>query len=204
MRHTMIGVAWLASTLAVAGCTTIRETDATPTASQELLVTTAADRAVDQLDFKIPSGTKVFLDIADFEGNNGKYVVGAVKDRLLRQGCLLMSDKAQADTIVEIRAGALSANEDETLIGVPPIGLPVPIAGAVSLPEIALYKSERRQGLAKIAATTYDAKTGGLVQSTGAQYGTSHKDNWVVLLVFDWSRNDLIPDAERQRGTDVR
>ena len=84
MRHTMIGVAWLASTLAVAGCTTIRETDATPTASQELLVTTAADRAVDQLDFKIPSGTKVFLDIADFEGNNGKYVVGAVKDRLLR------------------------------------------------------------------------------------------------------------------------
>ena len=75
MRHTMIGVAWLASTLAVAGCTTIRETDATPTASQELLVTTAADRAVDQLDFKIPSGTKVFLDIADFEGDNGKYVV---------------------------------------------------------------------------------------------------------------------------------
>ena len=200
----MIAATWLASTLVVAGCTTIRETDATPTASQELLVTTAADRAVDRLDFRIPSGTKVFLDTADFEGPNGKYVVGAVKDRLLRQGCLLMSDKAQADAIVEIRAGALSANEDETLIGVPPIGLPVPIAGAVSLPEIALYKSERRQGLAKIAATTYDAKTGGLMHSSGAQYGTSRKDNWVVLLIFDWSKNDLIPDAERQRGIDVR
>ena len=198
------GIVWLACVLAVGGCTTIRETDATPTASQELLVTTAADRAVDRLDLQIPSGTRVFLDTADFEGTNGKYVAGAVKDRLLRQGCLLMSDKAQADTIVEIRAGALSSNEDETLIGMPPIGLPVPIAGAVSLPEIALYKSERRQGLAKIAATAYDAKTGGLVQSTGAQYGTSRKDNWVVLLIFDWSKNDLIPAAERQRGIDVR
>ena len=204
MRHTMISVACLASALAVGGCTTIRETDATPTATAELLVTTAADRAVDRLDMRIPSGTKVFLDTADFEGSNGKYVVGAVKDRLLRQGCLLMSDKKDADAIVEIRAGALSANEDETLIGIPPIGLPVPIAGAVSLPEIALYKSERRQGLAKIAATTYDAKTGGLMQSSGAQYGTSRKDNWVVLLIFDWSKNDLIPDAERQRGIDVR
>ena len=204
MRHTMIGVACLASTLAVGGCTTIRETDATPTATAQLLVTTAADRAVDRLDMRIPSGTKVFLDTADFEGSNGKYVVGAVKDRLLRQGCLLMSDRKDADAIVEIRAGALSANEDETLIGIPPIGLPVPIAGAVSLPEIALYKSERRQGLAKIAATTYDAKTGGLMQSSTAQYGASHKDNWVVLLIFDWSKNDLIPDAERQRGIDVR
>jgi hypothetical protein len=78
------------------------------------------------------------------------------------------------------------------------------MAGAVSLPEVALYKSERRQGLAKIAATTYDAKTGSLVQSTGAQYGTSHKDNWVVLLIFDWTQHDLVPESERQRGTDVR
>jgi len=204
MRHTMFGVAWLASTLAVGGCTTIRETDATPTASQELLVSTAAERAVDRLDLRIPSGTKVFLDTADFEGTQSKYVVGAVKDRLLRQGCLLASDKGQADTIVEIRAGALSANEDETLIGIPPIGLPVPMAGAVSLPELALYKAERRKGLAKIAATTYDAKTSGLVQSTGAQYGTSYKDNWVVLLVFDWSEHDLVPESERQRGINVQ
>jgi hypothetical protein len=204
MRHTMIGVACLASTLAVRGCTTVRETDATPTASQQLLVSTAAERAVDRLDLRVPGGTKVFLDTADFEGTDGKYVVGAVKDRLLRQGCLLVADKGQADTIVEIRAGALSTNEDETLIGIPPIGLPVPMAGAVSLPEVALYKSERRQGLAKIAATTYDAKTGGLVQSTGPQYGMSHKDNWVVLLFFDWTRHDLVPENERQRGIDVR
>jgi len=204
MRHTMIGILWLASTLAVGGCTTIRETDAARSASEQLLVSTAAERAVDRLDLRIPGGTKVFLDAGDFEGTDSKYVVGAVKDRLLRQGCLLMADKGQADTIVEIRAGALSTNERETLVGVPPVGLPVPMAGAVSLPEVALYKEERRQGLAKIAATTYDARTGGLVQSTGAQYGMSHKDNWVVLLFFDWSSHDLVPESERQRGIDVR
>ena len=201
MTCKLIAVTILAA--ALGGCTTIRETDATPTASEQLLVSTAAERAVDRLDLAIPHGTKVFLDTADFEGTD-KYVVGAVKDRLLRQGGLLVADKGQADTIVEIRAGALSANERQTLVGVPPIGLPVPLAGAVSLPEIALYKEEKRQGLAKIAATTYDAKTGGLVQSTGAQYGISHKDNWVVLLVFDWSSNDLVPESERQRGIDVR
>ena len=202
MTCKLIAVTVLAA--ALGGCTTIRETDATPTASEQLLVSTAAERAVDRLDLAIPHGTKVFLDTADFEGTDSKYVVGAVKDRLLRQGCLLVADKGQADTIVEIRAGALSANERQTLLGIPPIGLPVPMAGAVSLPEIALYKEEKRQGLAKIAATTYDAKTGGLVQSTGAQYGISHKDNWVILLVFDWSSNDLVPESERQRGIDVR
>jgi hypothetical protein len=203
MIHKPIAITLLASAL-LAGCTTIRETDATTTASEQLLVSTAAERAVDRLDLAIPHGTKVFLDTADFEGTDSKYVVGAVKDRLLRQGCLLVADKGQADTIVEIRAGALSANERQTLVGVPPVGLPVPLAGSVSLPEIALYKEENRQGLAKIAATTYDAKTGALVQSTGAQYGVSRKDNWVVLLVFDWSSNDLVPEAERQRGVDVR
>jgi hypothetical protein len=117
----------------------------------------------------------------------------AIKDRLLRRGARLVDDKEAADTIVAIRSGALSVNDDRTLVGLPGFGVPLPLSGTVNVPEVALFKKEEQQGVAKLAATGYDARTGALIDSTGPQFGFSHKTEWVALLFLTWSTDDLVP-----------
>jgi hypothetical protein len=176
-------------------CTISRDTSPPRAATEQLLISAAADRAADRLALQIPRDTKVFVDTTNFEGYDGKYAIGAVRDRLLKQGARLVPDRAAADTVVEVRAGALSIDEHKTLFGIPSFDVPIPLAGPLKFPEIALFKKQKWQGIAKIAATGYDAKGGALVASSGPEYGFSHKTYWVVMLFISWTTDDLGPDG---------
>lgn len=184
--------------MVVAGCSTTRESNPKRTATEQLLISTAADHAADQLELGLPKGTKVFLDTQYFEGADQKYAISTIRDRLLKQGARLVADKASAEAVVEIRAGALSVDEDTTLIGIPSFNVPIPLAGTpLKFPEIALYKKYRRLGVAKFAMTGYDAKQGGFESSSGPEYGYSHRTKWTVLLFISWTKDDLIPESQR-------
>lgn len=182
--------------LATGGCTTARETSPPRTATEQLLISTAADHAVEHLTLQIPNDTKVFVDASNFEGIDGKYAVSAIRDRLLDLGAHLSAYRDQSDMVVEIRSGALSVDEKNVLVGVPALEVPLPLAGSFAIPEIALFKMQERRGVAKIAATGYDADDGGLVTSSESQYGFSHQTQWVVLLFLSWTTSDLIPEEK--------
>jgi hypothetical protein len=161
----------VATALAVSGCTTARESSPQRTATEQLLISTAADRAAERLALRVPSGARVFVDAANFEGIDSKYAIGAIRDHLLRTGMKLVADRGNADTVVEIRAGALSVDEKQLLVGIPQMNIPIPLAGSFSFPEIPLFKTRERKGVAKFAATAYGAAEGSLVGSSGPQYG---------------------------------
>ena len=72
--------------LGLAGCSTSRETEPARTATEQLLISTAVDRALDRMNLKIPEGTKIWVDAENFEGYDQKYAVGAIRDRLMREG----------------------------------------------------------------------------------------------------------------------
>jgi hypothetical protein len=185
-------MALILAMLALGACTTTRETSPQRSATEQLLISTAVDRAVEGMDLKIPQGTKVFLDAEQLEGSDGKYAAGAMKDRLLRDGASLVGDRGKADAVVEIRAGALSIDDKQTLVGIGSFDVPVPLAGqAAKIPEIAVYKQKERVGVAKIAAIGYRTGDGKLIDSTGQQFGYSHEDEQVVLFFFTWRSSDL-------------
>jgi hypothetical protein len=185
-------VALILAMLALGACTTTRETSPQRSATEQLLISTAVDRAVERMDLKIPQGTKVFLDAEQLEGSDGKYAAGTMKDRLLRGGANLVADRCKADAVVEIRAGALSIDDKQTLFGIGSFDVPVPLAGqAAKIPEIALYKQKQRVGVAKIAAIGYSTADGKLIESTGPQFGYSHEDEKVLLFFFSWRTSDL-------------
>ncbi|HZD24956.1 MAG TPA: DUF6655 family protein [Alphaproteobacteria bacterium] len=194
----------LAALLALAACSTERETDPPRTATEQLLISRAADRAITRLNLPIPPGTKVFVDASNFQSIDSGYAIGAIKDRLLRDGAKLVDDKKAAQTVVEIRSGALSIDNQADLVGVPRTKLPIPLAGDLTIPEIAIYKERLRQGVAKLAATAYDAKDGALEGSTGSEYGFSHEKEWTVLFAVSWKRDDLLPRNERRPMVDVQ
>jgi hypothetical protein len=192
-------VALILAMLALGACTTVRETSPQRSATEQLLISTAVDRAVERMNIAMPAGTKVFLDAGQLEGSDGRYAAGAMKDRLLRGGANLVADRGRADAVVEIRAGALSIDDKKFLIGTGGFDIPVPFAGqAANIPEIALYKEKERLGVAKLAAISYRTSDGGLINSTGPQFGYSHEEERVLLFFFSWRSSDL-PKEERSQ-----
>jgi hypothetical protein len=190
---------------AVVACSSERESQPARTASEELLISSAVDHALDRLHVNFPKGTRIWVSADNFDGYDQKYAVGAIRDHLLRQGALLVTDKGQADTIVEIRSGALSTDKNDMLIGIPSMALPVPFVGATSTPELSLLKRSNEKGVAKLGVTAYDAKTGAMVPYSPAQptYGFSDRTRWVVFSLVDWTNSDTLPEnVEDESGAD--
>jgi hypothetical protein len=186
----------------LAGCSITRESNPPRTATEELLISTAVDRAVAGMKLDIPKGSSVFVDAADFEGYDSKYAVASVNERVLHEGGRLAAERTQGAVVVALRAGALSTDEDGYLIGIPAIGVPVPLMGTLNLPELALFKKDETRGVAEFAATLYDQRRGALKSVSGASYGFSHKTHWIIALIA-WTRNDTLPagvDPERDHG----
>ncbi len=180
----------------LAGCTTDRETSPQRTATEQLMLSTAADRAAEQLTFGMPKGTKVFVDSTNFDAYDGKYAIAKIRSRVLESGANLINEKEQADAILEIRSGALSTDDHTFIVGIPSFQIPIPFAGELTFPELALFKKGTEKGVAKFAAVGYDAKTGALIHSSDAKYGFSTQTEWVVLLLVSWKNDDFRPKDE--------
>jgi hypothetical protein len=185
--------------LALGACSTLRESEPGRTATEQLIFSTAVDRVCDNLALKLPPGSKVFVDATYVEGTDSKYLVASLRDRILRRGGNLVAARDQADLVFEPRVGALSVDRKATLVGIPSIPIPIPLAGEFTFPELALFKRDRRQGVVKLALTSYDAKTGALKNSQEPTYAFSHQTEWVVLLFVSWDSNDLMPDPENDK-----
>ncbi|MCG5239884.1 DUF6655 family protein [Azospirillum doebereinerae] len=188
--------ALLALGLLLAGCSSSQVTTPARTATEQLLISTAADKAAERLAETLSVTGSVYVDSSSVEGYDNKYAISAIRDALLRRGARLSARDA-ADTVVELRVGALSVDSENSLVGIPSITMPLPMANNASTPEISLFKKELTQGVAKVAGTAYDRKTGALVASSGPQYGFSNKAEWVLLLLLRWETNDLLPSGER-------
>lgn len=180
--------------LGVAACTTERASVPQRTATEQLLISTAADRAASELSLSIPKNTKVFIDRQYFQGYDDGYALNAIRTQFLKQGVSVVDDRKNAEAVVTVASGALSTDSKALLIGIPALTLPFfPIGTSLSVPEIALFKTAQDKGVAKFVATGYDARTGKLIATSDPQYGISHLTNHTVLLFFSWQTGDLLP-----------
>ncbi len=112
--------------LLLGGCAVTRDTQPPRTATEEMLISAAADRAADALRPHFAPGAKVFVDAQYFDGTDAKYTIGAIRDRLAQNGARLVADRKSADMVVEIRSGAQSIDQNSLLIGLPSINVPIP------------------------------------------------------------------------------
>ena len=110
-------------------CSLTRESNPPRTATEEFLISTAIDRAVEGLKLDIPKSTSIYLDASDFEGTDSKYAISDVTERVLLAGGRLASDRSKADMVVAIRSGALSTDSDGFLLGIPGNGRAHPAGG---------------------------------------------------------------------------
>lgn len=189
----------------LAGCTTARSTAPQRTASEELLISAAADRAAAKLSLGIPKGTRVFVDTRFFQGYDNGYAIAAIRTQLLKNGLMVVDDRTRAEAVVMVSAGALSTDQKSLLVGIPQLTVPyIPVGTSVTVPEIALFKQAEEKGVAKFVATGYDAKTGKMLATTDARYGFSHNTNHTVLLFFSWATGDVVPPGVDQNSLSLK
>ena len=167
----------------VLGCGTTRFTDTSRTATEQLLVSDAIDRSVQQLNFRRLAGHKVFLDDA-FLGSvvDKPYLVSTLRQHLLASGCILTTSRDDATYVVEARAGSVGTNRSDVLFGVPAINLPMVIPGVPSsIPEIPVVKKTNHRGIAKVGVFAYHRETGTAVWQSGLVQDESSGEDWWIL-----------------------
>ena len=190
LRLCNVGILLVLAALAGGGCASYKLTNPPRSATEQLLLSTAADRALASADLTMFANQKVFLDTTYFDSYDSKYALGEIRDALSRAGALLEPDAKDADIIIEARAGALSTDSSDSLIGVPNTGLPIPLAGTVSIPELAFYKAEKQFAYAKIALLAYANQSRAHIFSSGPLDGKSYNKYHKVLFV-SWVFADI-------------
>jgi len=167
------------SSLALPGCGTTRTTDTARTAKEQLLISNAIDQAIARVEFGPLTGRNVFLDEQYLDCVDKKYVVGTVRQKIMQAGGHLVGKREDADLVVEMHAGALGTDREESKIGIPSISLPLPMP--VELPEVNVANRTRQTATAKLGLIAYDAKTGDAVGEGGRVLARSDDTNWFIL-----------------------
>jgi len=181
----------VAALLAGGGCTQTTLTAPQRSATEQLLLSTAADRAIASTNLALFNGKKVFVDGAYFDSYDNKYALGTIRDALSRSGALMVRNETNSDIIVEVRSGALSIDAADLLIGVPSAGVPVPLAGTISIPELAFYKSQKQFSLAKFALLAYETKGGKHIYSSGPMIGKAYNHYYRFIGFIAYTSTDI-------------
>lgn len=167
------------------GCGTTKWSDSPRTATEQLLISDAVDRAVSDIDFSALANRSVYLDtrfiVTTLDQN---YVTSTLRQHMLASGCVIKDKAEESDYVVEVRTGSLGTNRNDVLVGVPATNLPTAgftPTGNASIPEIALAKTTNQQAVCKIAVFAYDRMTGRPVwQSGNRKVASTAKDRWLL------------------------
>jgi hypothetical protein len=174
----------------VAGCGTMKSHIAT----EQLLISDAIERAVEQLDFSSLAGSTVYLDtqymtkVTTQGFLNNDYIQSALRERLMASKCRLSENAADATYVVEVRVGALGTDAHEINYGIPasqPITSTAAIlSGSVAvpaLPEVSFAKKDERRGAATIHVFAYRRETMETVWQPEVAHGrSSAQSTWVL------------------------
>ena len=168
----------------VSGCGTTRSSDTSRTATEQLLISDAVDRAVQTIDFQPLANQTIYLDDSRLSNAVDRdYVVSTLRQHLLASGCTLKDKRDEADFVVEARAGAIGTDRNDLLFGIPATNVPqiLPLQGMpAAIPEVPLAKRRDQRGIAKISMFAYHRESGLPVWQSGvAMRESSSNDVWI-------------------------
>jgi hypothetical protein len=161
------------------GCSTIKQSDTSRTGIEQLLISSAADKALDKFDLRPIAGAKVFVDTQFLDCTDKNYVLVALHQRLLANHCTLVSKADDSDVVVEVGSGGVGTDRDDLFFGFP--GMSSTMPAPVAIPRISLYERTKAMGTAKIALVAYDTKTKQPVINTGYALARADHKNWQVM-----------------------
>lgn len=170
---------------ALGGCTsTIRVTDPPRTATEQFLLSKAAERAVEQLSVDGLRGRRVFLDSEYFAASESEFVLGELRAKLLLGGVELVRERDDAQIVLEVRSGGVGIDRSDFLVGIPSVLIRAggedgaTTSTPLATPELALVKNINQAGFASVAFIAYWEDTGEVVAASGPYIGRTLREDW--------------------------
>ncbi|MFT6563231.1 MAG: hypothetical protein ACJAX6_001622 [Limisphaerales bacterium] len=166
-----------------------RMTQPAQSVGEQLLLSTAIDRTLSELDMEAISrlkGFKVYLSTTYLKALDQEYLIGSLRDLLFSSGVLLVDDVSLAQMVVEVRSGANSLDSATVTAGIAEDqALPNPVTGApVALPELALFKKENNVSVTTMALVAYRTDTREHIFSSGSLLGGAYDRHYQILGLF--------------------
>lgn len=165
----------------LAGCGTTRWSDSARTATEQLLISDALDHAVSQLDLRALAGKKVYFDTTYLRATiDADYLVSSLRQHALASGCIVKTNRDEADYVAEIRTGTVGTDRHDVLFGVPAASVPTGLGANATVPEIPFIKRTEQRAVAKLAIFAYNRVTGRPIWQSGIiPVESNAKDIWV-------------------------
>ena len=180
------------------GCATTSTSNTARTGAEQLLISSAIDRAMSNVRFGDFANYDVFIDDKYLDGTVDKgYLVGSLRHRVIAAGGRLAPAADKADIVLEVRSGGVGTDTEESFIGMPALGVPgLPI----ELPEVKIASRASQMGTAKIGLVAYDPKTGAALGTGGEATALTHNSDTYVLGVGPFRNGAVVDTRERSVG----
>lgn len=156
---------------------------------EQLLISNAIDQSLDKVDFAAMAGQSVYIEEKYLECTDQKYLVAALRHRLLHAGATVADSAEDATVALEVRSGGVGTDRYESFIGMPEIALPGPLP--VALPEIRIFERSRQTGTAKIGIVAYDTKSKQPLGAGGHSLARSDDNNWYLLGIGPYQEGSV-------------
>ncbi|MBQ3388215.1 MAG: hypothetical protein IJG60_03280 [Thermoguttaceae bacterium] len=190
--------------LGLGGCGTTKFSDTARTATEQLLISSAMEDAVDEFNLYPLSGRKVFMKTDGVSATDKEYLLTLLRQQLAANGVLLQEKQEDADYILEVATGTVGTDRYELIYGTKETSIPsfLTMGAASAVPEIALIKRTDQQAKVKLMMWAYNIKTGAIVWQSGQKNSTSSvRDRWV--LGIGPIRKSSFSDTTQIAGDDV-
>lgn len=183
-------------------CSATRETTNTQRSwTEQLLVSSSVDRALDRISWPHLDGRAVFVEsVSTASKGDEAYLRSVAATHLALRGAAIVPKREEADLVVTILSGAIGTQQTSTLIGVPAsqsVVFPVPF------PEVAVYKASSQDAFAKAEVVVREAESGRIVfyepPKEGRASSTEHQ-----LLLLSLERTDAEDERHAKDRTGDR
>lgn len=184
--------------LEMTGCATMKQSDTARTGIEQLLISTAADRALDQVDFRPVAQAKVFVETKYLDCVDKNYIIVGLHQRLLAAGCTLVEKPEEGEVILEVASGSVGTDRTDMFVGTPNVPLPPP--SPIMIPKMPLMERTRAMGTAKLTVVAYDAKTKVPVINGGYALARSDHKTWNILGLGGMNSGTVHDDLANKAG----
>ena len=192
--------------LCLSGCVSAPMNAQNPTATEQLLASHAARRAAaganlvcrpPAADHCVARGARVWVRVlAGDDKPAGKAAVAEVLQHL-GTGVILVDGAAEADVRVDLVVSAAAIDDEDHVVGVPPIAIPA-IPGKTSstttTPEISIWSTHTRTGVVELDANAYDERSGRFITGVGPLSASSHLVRGSILTAISFGRARELPE----------